>query len=150
MSDRASRATRYRITDMPKVGLWPITVMLLTAGCAGSMGTIHTNPAPVPVATFDGSYRDTIRIASTTVVAFWCDTPGQPFITVANGQFTYVVPHINVIGSPAAMFPAVMAPDGSFQGNTNDGVITGHIDGTHIEGRLDGEVCIYTFSGERT
>ena len=145
MSQRARRAAN----DMSWVGLWPLVVVLMIAGCAGSVGTIHPDPVPVPVATFDGSYRSTLRITSASAKAFWCNTPGQPVITVANGQFTYLVAHIDVTGSPPAMFPATMARNGSFKGATNDGIISGQMDGTHMEGTLDGELCTYSFTADR-
>jgi hypothetical protein len=28
----------------------------------------------------------------------WCQTPGQPIITVTNGQFIYVMPHPDLLG----------------------------------------------------
>jgi hypothetical protein len=149
MSTRARRAATASTAGTSWFRLSPLVVVLTIAGCAGPMGTMRTDPAPMPVATFDGSYRSTIRVTSANVVPLWCNTPGQEIITVTNDQFTYLVPHIDVTGSPPAMFPAVMAQDGSFKGATNDGIITGQIDGTHMEGRLDGELCTYAFTADR-
>jgi hypothetical protein len=70
-------------------------------------------------------------------------------ITVANGHFTYSVPHPNVSGTPTPVFPASMAADGSFSGQIIVGSISGHVSGTQIQGRIDGSACIYTFSGSR-
>jgi hypothetical protein len=70
-------------------------------------------------------------------------------ITVANGQFNYAVPHPNVSGTPTPVFPASIAPDGSFSGQIIVGSISGRVSGTSIEGRIDGSACIYTFSGSR-
>jgi hypothetical protein len=93
-------------------------VLLMIGGCAGSLGTIHNNPSPPPVTSFDGSYRSTIR--STRPFAgqmnTWCDSPGQPIITVENGQFTYTVPHPNLSVGLVTAFPATIAQDGSFHG----------------------------------
>ena len=127
--------------------------MLVIAGCAGPMGTIHSNPPPAPPPTaFDGSYHDTIRVTGSFGTAqgtSWCDSPGQPVITVAKGQFTYAVPHPNIGGTPTPVFEASMAPDGSFYGQVITGSIAGHVSGSHIEGRIDGSACIYSFSGSR-
>jgi hypothetical protein len=104
------------------------------------------------VTEFDGSYRSTIRntgsfgAASTTT---WCDTPGQPIITVGGGQFTYAVPHPGVPGNATPVFPATIAADGSFVGQIIAGTISGHIQGAHLEGRIDGSACSYAFTGDR-
>jgi hypothetical protein len=79
----------------------------------------------------------------------WCETPGQPTVTVANGQFTYAVPHPNVPGNPTPTYPATMAQNGSFAGQITGGTISGRIDGTHIEGSIDGTGCLYAFAGDR-
>lgn len=133
--------------------LHAMVLLLVFAGCAGPMGTIHSNPPPPPPPTaFDGSYRDTIRVTGSFGAAqttSWCDSPGQSVITVSNGQFTYAVPHPNVSGRPTPVYQANMAPDGSFYGQVITGSISGHVSGTHIEGRIDGSACIYTFSGSR-
>jgi hypothetical protein len=127
-----------------------MVLLLMITGCAGPMGTMHTDPPPAFVTSFDGSYRDTIHITSTIMDPSWCQTPGQPVITVANGQFSYAAPQSNVANSPTPVFQAVMAQDGSFQGQTNSGIATGLVSGTHMEGRLDGAVCIYAFSADRS
>jgi hypothetical protein len=80
----------------------------------------------------------------------WCDTPGQPIITVENGQFIYTVPHPNISISLTTAFPATIAQDGSFYGEITTGSISGRVDGTHMEGRIDGSACIYDFTGDRT
>lgn len=140
-------------SDMLQVRLWPLVLMLTIAGCAGSMGEpkVDTTMAQ-PVTAFDGSYRSTIRSTGSfgaSQANSWCDLPGQPIITVANGQFSYAVPHPNVPGNPTPTFPATMAPDGSFFGQVVSGTISGQVRGTHIEGKIDGSACLYAFSGDR-
>jgi hypothetical protein len=127
-------------------------LLLMLAGCAGSMGTMHANTATAPATSFDGTYQSTIRITSSADEAkgtSWCVTPGQPLITVANGQFSYTVPHPNAPGNPAPTFQAVIARDGSFAGQANDGTISGRVSGTHMEGSINGAACIYAFTGDR-
>ena len=118
------------------------------------MGTLHSNASPAPpVTSFDGSYRNTIHVTGSFGVAqttSWCDSPGQPVITVANGQFSYAVPPPNVQGQATPAFPATMTQDGSFYGQVVGGTISGSVQGTHIEGRIDGSACLYTFVGNRT
>jgi hypothetical protein len=128
-------------------------VLLSTiGGCAGPMGTIHSNPPPPSVTSFDGSYRSTIRTSHPFAgqMNAWCDSPGQPIITVENGQFTYTVPHPNLSIGLLTAFPATIAQDGSFYGEITTGTISGRIDGTHMEGTIDGSACIYAFTGDRS
>jgi hypothetical protein len=126
--------------------------LLLITGCAGSMGTMHVDPPPPPVTSFDGVYQNTIRSttsAKDTQGTSWCETPGQPTITIANGQFSYAVSHPNAPGNPTPAHQATMASDGSFFGQNNDGTISGTVHGTHIEGSIDGAACGYAFTGDR-
>lgn len=152
------------VTGMFRAGPTAMALALTIAGCAGPMGTIRPGPsvpsnlaqsadivAP-PVTSFDGSYQTTIRLAGSAgsgAILSWCETPGQPTVTVANGQFTYAVPHPNVPGNPTPTYPATMAQNGSFAGQITGGTISGRIDGTHIEGSIDGTGCLYAFAGDR-
>jgi hypothetical protein len=132
---------------------YPMLLPLMIIGCAGPMGTIHGEaPAAAVVTTFDGSYRSTIRVTSTAGRAEGtglCDSPGQPVVTVANGQFSYPVPHPNVPGATTPIFTATMAQDGTFYGQVMSGTMSGSVNGGHIEGKIDGQGCVYAFSGER-
>jgi hypothetical protein len=132
---------------------YPMVLLLMMAGCAGSMGTIHSNAPTTSVTSFDGSYRTTIlvtSVSSTIKGTNWCDTPGQPVITVANGQFNYTVPHPNIPGTLTTSFAATLAQDGSFSGQAIDGSISGQVRGTHMEANINGQGCIYTMTGDRT
>jgi hypothetical protein len=152
MSVCPNRATSYRIAAMSRARLFPVVLTLMISGCAGSMGTIHADPATAPVTSFDGSYRSTLGITSAAEEvkgSSWCVSPGQPIVTVANGRFSYTVPHPNVPGYPAPTFQATLVQNGSFAGQGNDGTISGRITGTHMEGSIDGSACIYAFTGDR-
>jgi hypothetical protein len=70
-------------------------------------------------------------------------------ITVAKGQFTYTVPHPNLPGTPAPVFQATFAQDGSFFGQVINGTMSGHVTGSHITGSIDGQGCLYAFDGVR-
>jgi hypothetical protein len=144
-------ATRYRIAHMSRSRLCTMVVLLVIGGCAGPMGTIHSNPPLPPVTSFDGSYRSTIKTTHPFVgqVNTWCDTPGQPIITVRDGQFAYTLPHPNVSVNLDLTFAATIAQDGSFYGENVTGSISGRVDGTHMEGKIDGSGCVYAFTGNR-
>jgi hypothetical protein len=153
MSLRIIRAAMHRTTETPLILACPMVLMTLTIGCAGPMGPISSGPPPPPpVSTFDGSYRTTIRLIDSFGVAQstpWCDSPGQPVITVENGQFSYTVPHPNIPGNAAPAYPATMAVDGTFSGQIIAGMLYGRVQGNHIEGKIDGSACVYAFSGDR-
>ena len=135
---------------MPLVRLCSMVAILLIVGCAGPMGTIHTDTVPTPAVTaFDGTCRSTIRVTKGFGQTSWCDSPGQPVITVANGQFSYAVPHPNVPGNPAPSYPATFAQDGTFYGQVVSGTISGQVRGTHMEGSIDGQGCVFAFTGDR-
>ena len=123
------------------------------AGCAGPMGTLHTNTVTTaPVTAFDGSYQTTLRSTESfgsKMVSAWCESPGQPVVTIANGAFTYAVPHPNVPGNATPVFTARLSDDGSFSGQIVAGTLIGHISGTQITGTIDGSACIYELSGAR-
>ena len=126
-----------------------VALAIILGGCAGSMGTIHSDPpAPPPITSFDGSYRTTIRITNTraTERTIWCNTSGQSVVTVANGQFRYAVPHPDIPGNPTPAFPATFAADGTFSGQVTGGMIYGRVQGRYMEGRIDGSACLYTRS----
>ena len=138
---------------MSQVGLYPLSLMLVVGGCAGPMGQIRSEPpAPPPITSFDGAYRTTIRVANSFGVAqttTWCESPGQPIVTIANGQFVYAVPHPNVPGEATPVFPATMVEDGTFYGQVIGGTISGQVQGARMEGRIDGSACLYAFTGNR-
>jgi len=152
MNVRSNCSTGYMVADMPKVGLFSMALLLMISGCAGQTAVQQSTTAPPPVTSFDGSYRGAIRVTGMSAQAAgtnWCESPGQPTITVSNGQFSYAVPHPNMPGNPTPIFAATMAKDGSFSGQANNGTISGRVSGTHIEGSIDGEGCLYAFTGDR-
>jgi hypothetical protein len=151
MSPRSVRTCRCAFAAKPT---WRRFILaFIVGGCAGPMMTLRSDPPPLPpVTAFDGTYRDAIRMVGSFGAAqntSWCDTPGQPIITVANGQFTYSVPHPDVPGEATPTFPATMAADGSFAGQIVVGSISGQVRGTHMEGRIDGSACLYQFTADR-
>ena len=70
-------------------------------------------------------------------------------VTIADGKFTYAVPHPNYPNQLVVAFDATMAEDGTFHGEAIQGSISGSIQAGRIEGLLDGSGCVYTFAGNR-
>ena len=151
---RSSRARGYKVADNMRIRPWSAALMLMIAGCAGPTAVQESKaPAPPPViVSFDGSYRTTIRVTGMAAEAQgtnWCETPGQPVITVSSGQFSYAIPHPNVPDNPTPVFQAALAQDGSFAGGANNGTIAGQVRGPRIVGTINGEGCVYAFAGDR-
>ncbi len=141
-----------KIAEMVQVRRCAMVVLLTIAGCAGPMGTMHSDTPTARVTAFDGTYSNTIRVTGVAEGAQgtnWCDTPGQPVITVSDGEFSYAVPHPNAPGNMTGSFPAALAQDGSFSGQVTSGTISGHVSGSHIEGTINGQGCLYAFAGDR-
>ncbi len=155
------------MTVQPMRTMAPLAMLLMLGGCAGSMGTTRPGPSvPAsaasnievvmpPVTAFDGTYRSrglrvTGSFGSGRDTSSWCDSPGQPIITVSGGQFTYTVPHPNIPTTTQPTYLATMAGDGSFSGQIVSGSISGQVTGTHMEGKIDGSACLYAFSADRT
>jgi hypothetical protein len=153
MRDHSFRAASARVVRRFRAKAPLLTMVSMIGGCAGPMGPIRSNPPPPPpVTSFDGTYHTTIRPAGSfgsAQLTSWCDTPGQPNVTVANGQFTYAAPHPNVPGNPTPVYSATMAEDGSFYGQIVAGTISGQVQGSRMEGRIDGSACVYAFTGYR-
>jgi hypothetical protein len=148
MIDRSNRGPQFRIAARRL----PLVLALMTAGCAGSMGTMHPDTSTAPSTMFDGTYQTTITLTSAgeeTKGTTWCNTPVQSTFTVKGGVFVYVVPHPNVPGNPTPVFNATFTADGAFIGQGEEGTILGHVTGTHIEGTIDGSGCGYSFAGNR-
>jgi hypothetical protein len=150
---KRSYGKRSRDTAMRQTDFSLVVLIAVLGGCVGPMGPIRPDPPPPPAVTlFDGSYRTAIRLQSSfgaAATSAWCESPGQPMITIADGQFTYAVPHPNYPSQLVVAFVATMAQDGSFYGEAIQGSISGSIQGSRIEGLLDGSGCVYTFAGNR-
>jgi hypothetical protein len=154
MSERVSgRARSDRTANIPLIRLYPVVLASLIAGCGGPAAVPQRQTEVPPTTSFDGSYQSAIRITHEAKMVqgySWCKTPGQPIISVANGHFTYVMPHPDLPGNhPPTAFPATIRPDGSFVGQGVQGTISGRVRGTHIEGSIDGVGCVYAFAGNR-
>jgi hypothetical protein len=153
MKVHSSRVREYNVANGFQIWLCPVVLMLIIVGCTGPMEVQQSNALPAAITSFDGLYRTTIRVTGTAGGAKgknWCESPGQPVITVSGGHFSYAIPHPNVPGNPTPTFRASMAEDGSFAGQANNGTIAGQVRGPYIEGTVNGAGCLYAFSGTRT
>jgi hypothetical protein len=90
--------------DQPSVALDPASKESAATWGIRLAVTTPVSPVagPTTVTRADGTYRVTRRVTGTAAAArqAWCDSPGQPAITIANGQSTFRVRHPNVPGNP--------------------------------------------------
>jgi len=101
---------------------------------------------------WDGVYRGTIQITGlgSSIDRRWCETDPQMTVQVAAGKFSYAMPHPNAPDNPTPVYPATIAPDGSFRSDIGSGVMTGKVAGGHMTGMIDGSVCVYSFTMDRS
>jgi len=138
------KVSRMRVT---------VVVALALASCASEprMPPIGA-PAPVPAVSWDGTYRGTIQITGVGSGAQrdWCETDLQMVVQVTANSFTYALPHPNVLHNPTPIYSATIASSGTFQSRIGSGVMTGQVAGSHMSGTIDGSLCAYAFSADRS
>jgi len=71
-------------------------------------------------------------------------------VQVAAGKFSYAMPHPNAPANPTPVYSATIAPNGSFRSDIGTGVMTGQVVGSHMTGMIDGSVCVYSFTMDRS
>jgi hypothetical protein len=147
-----------------RAGLTKITTTILiiaVSGCATS-GPPAASPAPpaAPVS-FDGNYRGTIQLTSTSSIVSgaqsnWCNTPPAISLSLRNNAFSYVLAHPNVPQdsgySLSPTFSVAVHPDGSFDATSQNGEanMIGRIAGPHLTGQINGTGCGYGFAADRS
>ena len=123
----------------------------LVCGC-----TAPRAPLPTPAVSYDGRYQTTVEFVSGD--PRMCATEPHVLLQVTNNQFTYAQPHPNIAGTSPTLtrqattstYVAAIDPQGNISGTSDlNGSISGHIDGTHMTGRLVGLLCSYSFDADR-
>lgn len=138
------------------------TLALVGAGCA-NLGTpppeIRAAPS-VPSAAFDGRYVGTIRTAggSVSMNRVDCETTPRFAFAVLDGRFTVPLPHPRAAGTPSLeakatpTYDAIITADGTVRGfslQTNTDLL-GQVVGTRMTGQINGLLCYYDFTVERS
>jgi hypothetical protein len=135
---------------------------LLVAAATGCTSSAPSSAPSSPVTSsrsFDGNYRGTIRLTSSSVrgdQGNWCDTPPAISFTLSNNTFNYVLVHPNVPQDPkysmSPSFTVKVADDGSFdtRSDNEDAQIVGQIEGSQITGKINGTACGYAFVANRS
>ena len=125
---------------------------MLVSSCSGST-YLREGSAPRPIPSFDGLYSGSIRIrnVSSASPSDWCKTTPAVRIEVRNNGFNYAMSHPNLMGNPTPVYSAFIYPDGSIRSvpGTVDGIVTGQVTGTRMEGAISGLGCEYAFTAYR-
>ena len=141
-----------------------LVVSVLVGACAhqpASMaGSVTTATSAV---SFDGNYHGSVALAGVAsgIDRQMCAVDPHLSLLVTNNSFTYTQPHPNIAGTSPGItaqattpiYTATIAPDGSFSGQSNGvegGTIQGIVSGTHMSGTINGLLCGYKFSAERS
>jgi hypothetical protein len=129
--------------------------MMTIAGCTATPrppASSAASPGPVSAVSWDGTYRGAVQITGlgSGVQQQWCETDPQIVFQVTNNAFSYAMPHPNAPNNPTPVYSATIASDGSFRSSLPSGTMTGRVTGTHIAGKIDGSVCVYSFALDRT
>ncbi len=140
-----------------RIGLATLVTGLALSACAPP----PPPPPPAPVVSYDGTYNGTLTLSGVGagVPQEGCATSPQLTVQVRNNAFTYVQPHPNsnvtAPGMPTVSatttYTVAVAPNGTFSGQSDvSGTMTGAISGTHMTGTIEGIVCVYSFTADRT
>ena len=133
------------------------TAMVLAgvlAGCAQPPQPAAT--IAQPAVSFDGRYTGTVVLTGVASGAdrSWCEKPTDFAVDVVNNVFTYSYALPNLANMPKnakATYSAVVARDGSFQGQSDmTGVILGQITDGAMAGTVDGIGCAYRITASRS
>ncbi len=141
-----------------RIGLAALATGLALGGCATPPPPA---PAPAPAVSYDGTYTGTLTLAGVGagVPREGCFTNPQITLQVKNNAFTYVQTHpkANVTApgmatvSATTTYAVAVAPNGTFSGQSEvSGTMTGAISGPHMTGMIEGIVCVYSFTADRT
>jgi hypothetical protein len=140
-----------------RIGLATLATGLVLGGCTPP----PPPPPPAPVVSYDGTYVGTVTLTGVGagVPREGCVTNPGLTLQVKNNAFTYVQTHPNsnvtapgmATVSATTTYTVAVAPNGSFTGQSEvAGTMSGTISGTHMSGMIEGIVCVYSFSADRT
>jgi hypothetical protein len=134
-----------------------IATLLALGACSSEPPPASPTSKGAPIS-FDGTYRGRIRVTSHALGGTnsnWCDTPQAISLSIQQNAFRYRLAHPN-LPPDSDLSPtievATISPDGSFNGFPKDGgpEMVGSITGSHMEGKIHGLGCSYTFTAERS
>jgi hypothetical protein len=142
-----------------RIGLATLATGLVLGGCTPP----PSPPPPVsaPAVSYDGTYVGSVTLngVGAGVPREGCVTDPRLTLQVKNNAFTYVQTHPNsnvtapgmATVSATTTYSVAVAPNGSFSGQSDvSGTMTGTITGTHMSGMIEGMVCVYSFSADRS
>ena len=136
-------------------------LVIAASGCATSGPPAVSPPPTAAPVVFDGNYRGTIQLTSSSSLVSgaqsnWCNTPPVISLALQNNAFNYVLVHPNVPQdsgySMSPNFSVSVQPDGSFNATSRNGEanMVGRITGARMTGQINGTGCGYGFAADRS
>jgi len=149
------------MTNRPAMGRIAIFLALglAASGCANQAP--QPMPPPMAAISYDGTYTGTIRVngAATSMKESDCATEPRFSVNVAGNQFSFPLPHPAVSRSTPSLreaatpvYNASIGPDGTIKGlsNNTNTPMNGRVSGTRMTGQIDGLLCNYAFTADRS
>ena len=106
--------------------------------------TIAPISGPQPVDGAYGGIMQLIRGDEST-----CGNTNEFSLRVANRSFTYRLSQPQIDWRPTLVFTTTIGSDGSFEATTGNGFMRGTLKDGHMQGRISGDACGFTFDAAR-
>jgi hypothetical protein len=131
------------------IGLTTLATGLALIGCAAP----PPPPPAAPVVSYDGTYTGTLTLTGVGagVPREGCATSPRLTLQVkAHPTANVTAPGMPTV-SATTTYTVAVAQNGTFSGQSEvSGTMTGAIAGTHMTGSVEGIVCVYSFTADRT
>jgi len=121
-------------------------VIAALSGCAGQSAS--SGPGP-----FDGAYTGSVQVSKIGlgVQSTTCQTNPTVSLRVADSAFSLSLVLPNFPGTAKPIYPAKIAPDGSFGYDSGlFGNMTGRVVGNHLSATITGSNCSYVIAADRS
>lgn len=134
------------------LGAAGVLSIVLLSGCTPEPKVRPASAPATQAVSWDGTYRGAIQITAlgSGIQRGWCETTPQIVLQVTDNSFSYAQPHPNAPGNPTPVYSVKIAPDGTFVAQRTSGTMSGRIIDGHMAGTVDGSVCGYSFSADRS
>jgi hypothetical protein len=133
------------------VGAVASVAMLASCG-PKQVATSSSTVVSAPAVSWDGTYHGTVRTTAlgSGMTSTWCETEPEMVVQVKNNSFAYAMPHPNAPDNRTPVYSASIAPDGTFKGTIGSGEMRGRVVGSNMSGTVNGSLCVYAFSIDRS
>ncbi len=121
-------------------------IIAVLSGCAGQQPA-SSGPGP-----FDGAYTGTIQVTKRGmgIQATTCQPNPTVSFSVTNSAFSLSLTLPNFPGTANPIYPAKIAPDGSFNYYSGlFGTLAGRVMGKHLSATITGNNCSYAIAADK-